>query len=125
MASGILGGAELIVILTFILIFAVPIAGMWKTFEKAGKPGWSAIIPIYNFYIMTRIGNIGWWWVILSLIPYIGLIGVLKLHIGVSKAFDLGVLFGVGLAVLPWIGWPLLGFGDYEWPEKAVGPVAE
>ncbi len=24
------------------------IAGMWRVFSKAGKPGWAAIIPIYN-----------------------------------------------------------------------------
>ena len=32
----------------WLAVVIVTIAGMWKTFEKAGKPGWAAIIPIYN-----------------------------------------------------------------------------
>ena len=33
------------------LAFAVlAIVAMWKIFEKAGKPGWAAIIPFYNIY---------------------------------------------------------------------------
>jgi hypothetical protein len=34
------------------------IAGVWKTFEKAGQPGWACIIPIYSFYVMAQIGNV-------------------------------------------------------------------
>jgi hypothetical protein len=36
-------------------IVAVVIAGIWKVYEKAGQPGWAAIVPIYNFYIMLKI----------------------------------------------------------------------
>ena len=47
------------VILLFFLLFAlivlalviVSIAGKWKMFEKAGRPGWAAIIPYYNTYV--------------------------------------------------------------------------
>ena len=35
----------LLVILAFVVVI---IAGCWKVFTKAGKPGWAAIIPIYN-----------------------------------------------------------------------------
>ena len=34
-----------------ILSLAVAVLGvvaMWKIFEKAGEPGWAAIIPFYN-----------------------------------------------------------------------------
>ena len=31
------------------------IAGIWKVFVKAGQPGWAAIIPIYNAYILLKI----------------------------------------------------------------------
>ena len=26
------------------------VVGMWKMLEKAGEPGWSALIPFYNMY---------------------------------------------------------------------------
>ena len=40
------------------IVFAViTIAGAWKAFEKANQPGWACIIPIYNSYIMLKIGG--------------------------------------------------------------------
>lgn len=30
----------------------------WKIFEKAGRKGWEAIIPIYNMYVMTQIAGL-------------------------------------------------------------------
>ena len=42
--------------LTVVFAFVVTvIVGMWKTFAKAGEPGWGVLIPIYNIYLMTRI----------------------------------------------------------------------
>ena len=40
------------------LIIVVPfVAGMWKIFEKAGQPGWAAIVPIYNLFVLTQIAG--------------------------------------------------------------------
>ena len=41
----------------YLAIVVIAIAGMWKTFEKAGQPGWGCIIPIYNIYLMTKISS--------------------------------------------------------------------
>ena len=45
------------------------LVGTWKTFEKAGQPGWGAIIPIYNVYLMCLIAGKPGWWTILFFIP--------------------------------------------------------
>jgi len=68
-----LGGTFLIFMLVIAVIFII---GMWKTFVKAGQPGWAAIIPIYNAYILTQIAGRPGWWVLLMLIPLVGLRGV-------------------------------------------------
>ena len=34
---------------------------MWMVFEKADHAGWKAIIPIYDLYVMLRIGENAWW----------------------------------------------------------------
>ena len=51
------------------------IVGMWKMFEKAGEPGWPALIPFYNMYKFCGIvmGN-PWYWVrfFVFIIPIIG-----------------------------------------------------
>ena len=39
-----------------ILIFAVVlIIANWKIFSKAGEPGWAAIVPFYNQYVLFKI----------------------------------------------------------------------
>ena len=59
------GAVAVLFILMFILvIFAiciVMIIAEWKLFKKAGQPGWAAIVPFYNAYVLTKItwGN-GW-----------------------------------------------------------------
>jgi hypothetical protein len=40
-------GSMLVLLIQLAILVAV-LVGAWKVFEKAGKPGWAAIIPIYN-----------------------------------------------------------------------------
>ena len=47
---------------------------MWKVFVKAGKPGWTSIIPIYNAYVLLQIVGKPWWWLILMLIPIVNVV---------------------------------------------------
>ena len=40
-----------------LIVGILVIAGMWKVFTKAGKPGWAAIIPIYNLIVLLQIAG--------------------------------------------------------------------
>ena len=40
-----------------LIITVLIIAGLWKMFDKAGKPGWAAIIPIYNLIVMLEVAG--------------------------------------------------------------------
>lgn len=108
-----LGG--IIGILFFLALIIIPIAGMWKTFEKAGQPGWAAIIPIYNAWILVKVAGKEWYWFVLLLVPLISFIAWILIAIDVSKNFGQGAGFGLGLAFLSIIFFPLLGFGDYQY----------
>lgn len=103
-----------------IVVLAVVIAGLWKAFEKAGEPGWAAIVPIYNLWVMVRISDNAWWWFVLFLIPIAQIVALIKVSIDVSERFGQGLLFGVGLWLVPVVFWPLLGFGDYEYRSPAA-----
>ena len=35
-----------------LILCVIAIVGMWKTFVKAGVPGWHSLIPILNVYDM-------------------------------------------------------------------------
>jgi hypothetical protein len=94
---------------------------MWKVFVKAGHPGWAAIVPIYNLYILTQIAGRAWWWLILLFIPVVNLIVILVLCSDISKAFGRGLGTTIGLFFLPFIFYPILGFGSaqYQGPTRA------
>ncbi len=96
------------------LIVAI-IAGFWKVFVKAGKPGWAAIIPIYNAIVLLEIAGKPLWWIILFFIPIVNIIVGIIACIALAKKFGKSDAFGVGLALLGFIFFPILGFGDAQY----------
>jgi hypothetical protein len=99
-------------VLFFVAIAVLVIAGFWKVFTKAGHPGWAALIPIYNLYILLKIAGRPGWWLLLFIIPIVSFVIAIIVAIDVSKSFGKGTGFGVGLAFLGPIFYPILGFGD-------------
>jgi hypothetical protein len=108
-------------VLTYFVIFILIIVAEWKMYEKAGKPGWAVLIPIYNTIVMLEIVGKPWWWILLFLIPGINLIFAIWMLNLLSKSFGKGVGFTIGLLFLSFIFIPILGFGDAEY----VGPAGE
>lgn len=106
------GGTLLLVWLALVLVV---LAGTWKTFEKAGQPGWGAIVPIYNLYLMLQIGDNEWWWLLVLFVPIVNIYASYKIVAGVAKAFGQGLGFALGLWFLGIVFWPILGFGDYSY----------
>lgn len=117
-AAGAVGGAIMIV---YLGILIVALVGMWKVFEKAGKPGWGAIIPIYNIVLLLEIVGKPIWWLLLLFIPCVNVVILLILFLELAKCFGKGAGFGIGLWLLGFIFFPLLGFSDakYRGPQKA------
>ena len=111
-AGGAIGG--IIVLIIQLAILLVVFAGMWKVFSKAGEPGWAAIIPIYNLVVLVKIAGRPMWWVILFFVPIANLIAAVLVSIDVAKNFGKGTGFGLGLAFLGPIFYPMLGFGDAQ-----------
>jgi len=95
-----------------IVVLVLLIAGMWKVFQKAGKPGWAAIIPIYNIIVLLQITGKPIWWLILYFIPFVNVVVLVLVCLALAKHFGKSVAFGIGLALLPFIFYPILGFGD-------------
>jgi len=103
-----------------LLIALLLIVAMWKVFTKAGQPGWASIIPIYNLYIWCKIVGRPWWWILLMLIPFVNFIILIILCIDTAKSFGKGAGFGIGLALLGVIFWPILGFGSAQYQGAAA-----
>jgi len=105
-------------------IFAlVMLAGMWKVYDKAGKPGWAAIVPIYNIYVLMEIIGRPSWWVILFLLPFINIVVGIITSFELAASFGKSLLYSWGLVVFPYIFYPVLGFGDAQYKGPAAGTV--
>lgn len=116
-SSGDAFGTGLGIVFTIIWLAVVVllIAAMWRVFEKAGEPGWAAIIPIYNLYVLLKIAGRPGWWLLLFLIPFVNFIIGIIVAIDVAKRFGKGAGFAIGLVFLPFIFYPMLAWGDAEY----------
>lgn len=115
------------IFIPFLIGWIISVIGMWKTFEKAGKPGWAAIIPIYNTIVMIEIvGKPMWWIAILLIVPCANIIFAIWLMNLFAKSFGKSEGFTIGLLLFPFIFYPILGFGSatYQGPSaKEAQPV--
>lgn len=112
-----LGVFLLVVLVISLIIIVFEVIALWKLFEKAGKPGWASIIPIYNTIILYEIIGYNWYYIFitfLSGIPLIGGVVVILFNISsnikLAKSFNQTAGFGIGLAFLSPIFIPILAF---------------
>lgn len=116
--------------LVILAVAAFMIVCMWKIFVKAGKPGWAAIVPVYNIIVLMEIVGRPAWWVLLyfaSVIPFVGWIASLVVSvivmIDLAKSFGKDTGFAVLLILLPIVGFPMLAFGKDEYKGPAAKPA--
>lgn len=122
------GGAAFgVLMLIYFAVIIIAIIALWKVFVKAGQPGWGAIIPIYNVYLLCKIAGRPGWWVLLFFIPFVNFVVSIIVSIDVAKNFGQGAFFGVvALWFFSIIGYLILGFGDakYQGPGASAAAAA-
>ena len=106
------GGIATIFMVVYFALIVIVVASMWKVFTKAGEPGWAAIVPIYNLFVLLKIAGKPAWWFLLMLIPFVNFVIFAIVCISLAKNFGKGAGFGLGLLFLSPIFYPILGFGD-------------
>ncbi|WP_036600756.1 DUF5684 domain-containing protein [Olivibacter sitiensis] len=103
-------------------LYVLMAIGLWKLFEKAGKPGWAALVPVYNFIVVAEIVGKPAWWGVLVYIPCCVnfIFGIWLLNL-LMKSFGKDTVYTVLAVFFPYIVLPLLGFSD----AKYLGPSAK
>lgn len=132
-------GALTFCIMGVVLILAIAtIAGMWKMFAKAGRPGWTAIVPFYSDMIRNEISGVPvvwtyYTWILLALNMFTGgLAGFGPILILVVHYFTYGPMLkaygrdnGTGSRLValffPYVVFPQIGFGANTY----LGPQAD
>jgi hypothetical protein len=121
-AGGFIGLAVVLVLVVLQLI------GFWKTLEKGGESGaWSLLLltgclyPV-AFVPIAKLTGRPAWWVILLYIPIVNIVVLAILSIDLAKSFGKGTGYGIGLWLLSFIFYPMLGFGSaaYQGPAAHV-----
>ena len=113
-------GFSPITALIWLAVTALVVVAMWKVYAKAGRPGWAALVPVYNeLQVLWMVGR-PWWWILLYFIPVVNLVFLVIVLNDLAKSFGKGTGMTVLLFFLPFVGFPILGFGD----AKYQGPAA-
>ncbi len=117
-SAGLFAGIGIVWSLIWMAVAILMIISQWKIFTKAGKPGWAAIIPIYNIIVLLEVVGKPLWWIVLLLIPFVNIV------IYIILALELGKVFGksggwsfVFLILLSVIGYPWLAFGKDQYQQ--------
>jgi len=107
------GGVGLAIFLLSFMGFALlMLASMWVIFRKAGKPGWTVLVPVYNAYVMLEIAGVPGWWMF---VPFLNMVAGFRVIFGLAKNFGKGAGFALGLLFLPFMFYPALAFGNAEY----------
>lgn len=113
------GGPGIVALIIQLGIMVLMIASMWKVYTKAGQPGWAAIVPIYNILVLLKIAGKPAWWVLLFFVPVVNFVIAIIAMLAIATRFGKGAGFGIGLAFLGIIFFPILAFGDATYNEAA------
>jgi Family of unknown function (DUF5684) len=106
-------------IIPFVLA-AFILTSLWRVFEKAGKPGWAAIVPIYNMIVLLEIAQLPGIYVIGFFVPGVNFILGMYVWHEVGKQFGKSDAFNIGLALLSIVFVPILAFTDSEYQHYAA-----
>ena len=124
-------GILIFVCIIGIAVLILEIIGLVKTFKKAGEPGWAAIIPFYNVFVLIKIAKLEWWHFLivialselmtvendtvsgLSGLAYLAYLFVINIKL--TKAFGRGAGLGVVCTLFPYIGYMILGCGSAKY----------
>lgn len=102
----------------WLIVAVIMIAAMWRIFTKAGRPGWAALVPIYNSLQTIWTAGKPWWWLLMFLIPIVNVVFAVMLAYNLAKAFGKGVGYTLLILFLPIIGYPMLAWGDAKYRLK-------
>ncbi len=96
-------------ILLLLIIVAPIIASLYVIFQQQGRKGWEAIVPGWNLWLLIRIVNKAWWWMLLLCIPFLNFFVLMLLFVEISVGYKRnGILEYFAAAILPFLYFPFL-----------------
>ncbi|TWT90843.1 hypothetical protein Mal64_12400 [Pseudobythopirellula maris] len=97
------------------------LAGAWKVFGKAGLPGWFALVPLLNAYLICKIAGKPGWWVVLLFVPLVNLVVLWRVVSGLAMWFGKTDLYAVGLFLVFPLFFAMIGHSTTRYRGLAAG----
>jgi hypothetical protein len=94
--------------------FILSVIGRWAVFDKSGYNGWLALVPIVSTIVPLRVARHSSWWVVVAYIPVLNLLPAFLIGDGIARKFEQGAVFTLGLSLLGFLFFPILGCGPYR-----------
>ena len=108
----------------FVVTVPGVLLGWLGVFPKAGRSRWAALVPLYNIYVLVvGVARLSVLWYVLVWVPVVQIIAAILVNVEVAKRFGRSEAFGLGLALLGFIFYPILGFGPDRYQEGEGEPV--
>ena len=113
--NDIMNSVSVIMFMAFLVIIVIMIISSYKIFKKAGKKGWTSLIPIYNLIVSIKIAELPIWYFILCFIPILNIYVLFKVNIETAHKFGKSTGFGVLMIFFGVICYPILAFGKSQY----------
>ena len=104
---GVLAGIFTLVPLIISVLYLI---SLWKIFVKCGKPGWAAIVPIYNVIVLLEIAGKELITLLLLCVPIYGIYVAYTVFEAIAKKFGKSSGFAILMLLFPYIAFPILAF---------------
>lgn len=72
----------------FLVLVLASFYGMGRLFVKAGTQAWRAWIPVYNFYILSKLLKKPSWWCLIMIVPGVNILMYGVYGFNVARAFN-------------------------------------
>ncbi|MFN4123930.1 MAG: signal peptidase I [Flavobacteriales bacterium] len=94
-----------------ILLLSGLFVGLYGIFQKAKRPGWYALIPVWNLWVWIKILQKPWWWIIILFIPGVNLMLIMVMAYLTMRNFEVeNTLLLIAGVVAPFFVLPYLAF---------------
>lgn len=110
--------AVIIYLITFILS-GIP---LFSIYRRAGYNPWAAFVPVYRSYIWLKLIDKPTWWLIILIIPFIGLLVNFIMLVELAKCFGKFKLWEQALIIIPFVNLVYLYYLAFSPNEKFYGP---
>lgn len=104
-----------------IVIFILPVIGLYKMFQKAGYPAWKALVPFLNTWYILQLTRKPKWWFFAQFIPILGYLFSIGIYLEFVRSFGKTKVYQHALtATVPFLYFAYIGFNRKD---RYAGPA--